>query len=184
MADVTPRTSAAPVQLPDVETLRALFHYNPETGVLTWRLRPPLTYAARIWNKRFAGREAGSLTKRGYRVVEIYRRAYKVHRVAFKMATGDEPPAQIDHINGDHSDNRFANLRPATSSENCANKAVQRNSTTGVKGVTYHKRERGYVARVQLRGRSHYVGVFKTLDAAKAARDAKALELHGEFFRG
>ena len=184
MASVTPRTRREPVQLPDIETLLSLFDYSPETGVLRWRPRPVIRYDDRAWNTKYAGREAGYLSVRGYRVVDIARATYKVHRVVYKIVTREEPPAQIDHINGDYSDNRIENLRPATPSQNCANKPVQRNSTTGVKGVSFDRRRGLFMARVQFMGQSYYAGLFKTLEAAKAARDSKARQLHGEFFRG
>lgn len=184
MAKAIPRMQRGPVQLPDAETLLILFDYRPETGALRWRPRPATRPDDRAWNTKYAGREAGHVSARGYRVVDIERATYKVHRVIYKMVTREEPPAQIDHINGDYSDNRIENLRPATPSQNCANKPTQRNSTTGVKGVSFDKRRGLFMARVQLRGHSYYVGLFKTLDAAKAARDSKARQLHGEFFRG
>lgn len=168
--------------VPSVETLRELFDYNPETGSLTWRERPATTWRMRGWNTRFAGQAAGSPNTNGYLQVPVAGRLLFVHRIAWKIVHGGEPPAEIDHINLNRADNRIANLRAACATMNKANRPVQRNSFTGIKGITLVKGGR-FRARVMLNRREYYVGTFDTAEKAKQARDAKAREIHGEFFR-
>lgn len=169
--------------LPPAETLRGLLDYDPESGVLTWKLRPAETPRLQTWNTKYAGREAGSVKLDGYRHVAVAGRSYFAHRVIWKMHFGEEPPDQIDHINYTRADNRIANLRAATASENKANRPAQRNSRTGVKGVFSTKDRGAYQVAVHADRRRYYLGTFRTIEAAKAARDAKAREVHGEFFR-
>lgn len=86
----------------------------------------------------------------------------------------------VDHANRDTLDNRRANLRVCTRSQNRANSAA-RPSKTGVKGVW----ERGgrYMASVQKAGRTRHLGPFDTVEAASAAYLAAATDLFGEFAR-
>ena len=70
-------------------------------------------------------------------------------------------------------DNRIANLRLATNEENGRNRGAQANNTSGYKGVAWHKRGRGWQARIHTRGKNNYLGLY-----AKAAK-----ELHGEYAR-
>jgi hypothetical protein len=98
------------------ERLRQLLHYDPERGVFTWLSRP----AERSWNTRFAGTRAGTINGLGYVVIGILGRRYKAHRLAWLYVHGEWPGRELDHINCDKSDNRIANLRPATRSQNIA----------------------------------------------------------------
>lgn len=94
-----------------MESLRNLFTYDPDTGVLTW---------ARGRNK---GKDAGYPTSNGYLRVKIGQTHYRVHRIIWKLYHGADIPdsQQIDHINRDRTDNRIGNLRVVTASENNRN---------------------------------------------------------------
>ncbi len=89
----------------------------------------------------------------------------------------------VDHINLDTLDNRRENLRVATNSQNQYNKPLQKNNTSGYKGVTYFKQFGKWVARIRVNNKSIYLGVFDTPEAAADARKIAAIELHGEFAR-
>ena len=169
-----------PMALPDIEVLRSLLDYDPATGLLLWKPRSGDSIAVRKWNTRWSGKPAGTPVAHGHRLVRINAKPFYAHRLAWKMLYGEEPPRYIDHINGDPSDNRATNLRAATQSQNMANAARKRGTRSGEKGV---KRNRSrWMASVKAHGRVHHVGTFDTIAEAKAARDAKARELHGEFF--
>lgn len=90
------------------------------------------------------------------------------HRVAWMLHFGCEPSGEIDHINGDRSDNRISNLRDVTASLNRANlqKATSRNSI-GVLGVRYIDRIGKYEARIRKSGKQTVLGYFSDLDEAK-----------------
>lgn len=170
--------------LPSQAYLRECFNYDPDTGVLTWRDRPLGHFKSRrayaMWNKKYSGRTAGSLMACGYLVVGRYP-AYLIHRVIWKWVIGDDPPEQIDHIDGIRTNNRWENLRLATNSENQRNTSVQRNNQLGIRGV--HKKGGRFRARIFVAGKSQFLGSFATAKEAQAAYDKAAAELFGEFHR-
>jgi hypothetical protein len=163
------------------DDVRALLNYCPETGILTWRLRAGEDRVTRWWNARYAGHEAGVVTQGGYRKVCILGKKYWVHRIAWAWVTGEWPAANLDHANGLTDDNRIANLRLATRSQNNANSKIRPNNSVGLKGVT---RSRGrYAAQIRANGRHFNLGRFDTPEEAHAVYCAAALKHFGEFFR-
>lgn len=163
-----------PRPLPSIERLNELFIYNPETGVITNRINRGGTAKA--------GLEAGCLDRLGYRTIKISGKQYFAHRIAYKIITGSDPGhLEIDHANGNRSDNRPHNLRAASHSENNTNKTAQRNSTTGIKGVSWCKREKKYRASICKEGRQRSLGYYRTPEEAARAYSDAAKKLHGEF---
>lgn len=155
--------------------LLLIFKYDPETGIFT-----------RI--KRGGSREAGASVgwidnTNGYPHVQIFGKKYAQHRVAFFYMTGRWPEFEVDHKDGCRTNNRWENLREATSSQNSANRSVQANSTFGRKGVCWHKGAKKWTASVCLNKKSIYLGLFATEAEAAAVYEAKAQELFGEFAR-
>lgn len=157
-----------------IERLKELLEYNRDTGEWRWlkTLRPQSP----------AGCIAGSKGKE-YTLLRVDRRAYMAHKLAWLYCYGDWPAKQIDHINGDRYDNRIVNLRLATPSENGRNRGPQRNNTSGVKGVTWHARDKRWQAQIWVNGKRIQLGYFIDIKDAAAAYAKAALELHGEFAR-
>lgn len=118
------------VELPPAEQLHALFNYDPEIGVLTWKERPPTTPANKIHNARDAGKPVGTLDTWGHRQVRVGGKLRLVARIVWKMMAGSDPIEQIDHINGLRDDNRWSNLREATATQNAWNRAPNSNNTS------------------------------------------------------
>jgi hypothetical protein len=87
----------------------------------------------------------------------------------------------IDHRDGDPSNNRWANLRRATRSQNSANRRIPRNNPCGFKGVSRHRGK--WDATICKKGRRHFLGSFLTPQAAHAAYVKAARKLFGEFAR-
>lgn len=165
------------------ERIRELLSYDPETGIFTWLRRPGIDRCTNTWNTRFVGTVAGSINDQGYRVICIDRSDYRAHRLAWAYANGDWPSAEIDHINGDRSDNRIANLRQASRGENMRNSRKRRDNTSGRKGVTWDNRERKWHARIKHAKKCRSLGYFNTAEAAAQAYADAARRLHGEFAR-
>lgn len=77
---------------------------------------------------------------------------------------------QVDHINGNPLDNRRANLRFVTPSENTRNQGIACNNTTGFKGVSYDRSRDKWMAFVKVDQRFKNLGRFDTMEEANAAR--------------
>ncbi len=152
--------------------LRELLNYNPLTGEFRWA---PST------NKRFRGKPAGSINNHGYHRIQIDKREYVAHRLAWLFVHGEWPIEEIDHVNGDRKDNRLENLRQATRAENQRNSANWRRSSAGLRGV--QRVNKKYHAHIQCDGKQSHIGSFASPEAAHAAYYAEASRLHGEFAR-
>jgi hypothetical protein len=157
------------------ERLKDLLSYDPETGLFYWRVDPP------VGPKR-AGKRAGYLHSLGYILIRIKGRDYPAGRLAWLWMTSQWPQAEIDHIDGDKTNNRFVNLREATRQENCRNRIRQKNNKSGFKGVSTARNGR-YRARVTVSGKEIYIGGFCNPSEAHAAYLQWAGQLFGEFGR-
>jgi hypothetical protein len=167
----------APRPLPSQDQLRALFDYDEHTGYLTWRLRDTLNPG---FNGRFAGKRAGAVSGRQWAVMVDYRRL-GYHRVIWKWVHDTEPP-EIDHINGNTSDNRLVNLRAGTRLLNAKNRGPTRGRVLP-KGVVKPPKANVYRATIRLDGRYRVLGFFKTIEEASAAYQRAAKEHWGEWAR-
>lgn len=162
-----------------IDRLREVFRYVPETGVLLWRVT--------LSNRNIAGSAAGSLREgggkgAGYLYVQVDKERFAVHRVAFAIMTGRWPLEQIDHRNSTRSDNRWANLREASPTQNCGNQKLSAQNTTGLKGVS---RDRGkWRAQIKVSGKTVNLGRFESPQLAHAAYMARAAAHFGDFARG
>lgn len=128
------------------------------------------------------GDAAGTLHWKGYWQVGIQGKIYQTHRVIWEMHNGPIPEGIfIDHINGIKSDNRIANLRLATGSQNQQNKTINSSNKCGLKGVS--KIVGGWRATIKINGKQVHLGSFASKYLAYSAYCDKAIEAHGEFAR-
>ena len=152
---------------------RELFDYDKTTGILTHRIRDPKYFkterAFKWWNNRFANKPAGSVNNEGYLLIWVFDVLYRVHRIIWLWVHG-EMPKHIDHINGDKLDNRIKNLRSVTHKENHRNQSMPRNNTSGVCGVSWHKRDKKWVAYIKVNGKTISLGYFSDKNEAIKAR--------------
>ena len=154
------------------ERLLDILHYDPETGIMKWKIK----------RGRSHGREqAGYLGPDGYWRVVVDCKPCLRSRLAWFYMTGRWPRSLIDHVNMARSDDRFANLRQATRSQNNANTPVRRRSQTGFKGV--RPRRGRFVAQISAGGKTRYLGIRDTPEEAHALYMAAAREHYGEFAR-
>jgi hypothetical protein len=89
----------------------------------------------------------------------------------------------VDHVNRDKADNRRENLRLCTHSQNMCNCRMHSHNKLGIKGVYQDKRRGTFYSEIRVNLARHFLGSFATAAEAKAAYDAAALRLHGEFAR-
>ena len=150
--------------------LHSLFHYDPLTGVFTNKVdRNPRAPKGAI---------AGYINTIGYTVIQVNGRKLHAHRLAWLYMTGEWPTDEIDHINRIRSDNRFANLRPATHLQNCHNTTDRVNNTSGHRGVTWNKARNKWQAQIAFMGKHLYLGLFDSVDEAAAVRKEAVARFH------
>ena len=167
-----------------INFLREILRYDPETGQLYWNRRELSqcisAKACGIWNGRFAGKIAGSLGAKGYCVISIEQSLYGAHRIAWALHTGAWPEHDIDHTNGDRSDNRISNLRQVSHAENNRNAKTYKSNTSGLTGVAQIRNSKRWRARIRVNGNLLHLGYFDSAEAAAEARQAanKKFQFH------
>lgn len=138
----------------------ARLSYDSESGIFTWDK---------------TGKVAGSLDRNGYVRIGLDNKRYQAHRVAFVIMTGEWPTQDIDHIDGDKSNNSWSNLRQVTEKINSQNiKRAYKTNKLGILGVQYRSKLNKYVADICIDGVTKYLGLYKTSEeASKAYLEAK-----------
>ncbi|SHI79436.1 HNH endonuclease [Aureimonas altamirensis DSM 21988] len=160
------------IPLPAVSTLHDMLRYDPETGALYWR---------RAVGPKKAGSLVAKASPDGYVRIGIKGRTYSAHRVIWKMMTGSDPVAEIDHRDGDRSNNMWANLREASHYDNMCNSGAYSKTSGLPRGVAKNTASSGYSAQIQKNHRMIHIGVFATPEEAHAAYKGAAKILHGDF---
>jgi hypothetical protein len=153
------------------ERLKELLNYDPATGIFTNRIM-------RRGLRKQANDVAGTKNRLGYIVIQIDGHKFSAHRLAWLYTHGDWPINQIDHINRVRNDNRIANLRDVTASENIHNAANWNKNTSGVRNVVWHKRNKKWQAQIMVNNRYKYLGLYDNIEEAKKAADQAAKTFH------
>jgi hypothetical protein len=133
------------------------------------------------WNSAYAGKDAGCDKCHGYTMVQFYSYRVFAHKIAWLLTYGEWPTREIDHINGNRSDNRIANLRLASASENRCNTPIRRNNKSGIKGVSWCNTQMAWRVVLNRDKRIVFQGYFNDKLAAAEAYRSASLEWHGEF---
>lgn len=156
------------------ERLKEILHYNPDTGIFTWKSRPLSHFKTKraygVWNTRFSGKEAGTTMQIRYTCICVDYMHHLAHRMAHLYMTGGWPDEQIDHINQDRGDNRWCNLRAVTAQENRMNQKMPCTNTSGHVGVRWDKGNEKWHAQIKHNGKAENLGRFDNIDFAIAAR--------------
>jgi hypothetical protein len=155
--------------------LREVLSYCPTTGHFMW--------LKRLSKNVPAGRTAGAVCQ-GYLRIKVDGKLFAAHRLAWLFVYGVWPAQELDHIDCDRANNRIANLRLASSSQNKANTAPKRTNTSGYKGVRFHSQRRRWNARITVAGQQVSLGMFDDAEEAHLAYVAAAQEYFGSFARG
>ena len=147
---------------PTQKRLKQILEYDPDTGVFKWLLG------------RNAGKKAGVINHWGYEVIGVDGGRYYTAVLAWVYMEGYWPEHDIDHINRDQLDNRWCNLRHISKQCNNRNQGVRKNNSSGVTGVSQHKRNGRWYVDIA----NSHAGSFDSLDEAVMAR-WKAEKAHG-----
>jgi hypothetical protein len=147
-----------------IETLCRIFVYDGETGNLSWSFDEDVSPHIR-------GKQAfTSKGNHGYRQTKYRGIVMLAHRVAWVLMHG-EWPLEVDHINGDKTDNRAENLRNVTHLENCRNACKPSSNKSGFTGVSWDRVNKKWVVRIKtLDGKYANLGRFETIQDAINAR--------------
>jgi hypothetical protein len=154
--------------------LHDILEYNPATGEFFWKMLP-------LGGRAKVGDLAGSVYSNGYRYIQIDGLDYRAARLAWFMVHGEDCNVFIDHVNGLRDDNRIDNLRPATNSQNQANRGAPKNNTSGIKGVCFDGARNKWRASITVNGKAKNLGRFNSAQDAQAAYEKAALEAWGDF---
>lgn len=146
-----------------------VFEYRD--GNLYWTNNGPI---------KMRGKLAGTINERGYVKVSVADKRYGVHQIVFAMHNG-YIPENIDHINGNKSDNRIENLRPATKAQNGYNRKLPPNNTSGAKNVSYRADTNKWRVDVRVDGKSHCFGSYEDFDLAELVAIEARNKYHGKF---
>ena len=160
------------------EYVRECLDYDPDTGLFKWKTRPLEHFvnsrAWKIWNTRYAGKNAGYFVKIGYFNIRVNGINYRTHRLAWLITYGKWPKDHIDHIDGNRSNNRINNLRDVPNSENHKNIVMLSVNTSGYSGIS--ARGDNWRARISINGKEKHLGTFKNIDEAIKVRKAAEIK--------
>ena len=163
------------------EYASSIMSYNPESGHIAWKSRNDI---APKCDARRKGKIAGCYSKKDKCIIiGINGKTYLSHRIAWLLHYGTWPKYILDHINCDRTDNRISNLRDATQAENLSNRGVTKRNTTGIKGVSFDKKNNRYFGRINSNRKSFYIGSWKTIEEAVEPMANAYNKIHGEFAR-
>lgn len=144
--------------LPSLQRLREAFWYEPDSGLLFWRISRGSTRDGSV---------AGTPRNNGYLQVKLDQRIMLVHRVAWFLYYEEDPEgSQIDHIDGNKANNRIGNLRLATCSQNHHNLGVYSTNTSGYKGVSWCTTTGRWQTHVSCRGLRYTAGYHDAVEDA------------------
>ena len=156
----------------DNETIKNFVYYDETSAsCLRWAV-----------NRKKARKDevAGTPRTDGYWRIGVNHTRYLVHRIVYFLHH-NVWPQQVDHIDGNPSNNRIENLRAATCENNLHNMKMRNSNTSGVKGVNWHKASGKWIARIRVKGERIHVGLFDALSSAALAVQTVRNNLHKEF---
>ncbi len=157
----------------NAELAHYLFDYRD--GALYWRVKP--------CRRDPTGMKAGYIDPaRGYTAINYKRKRYYAHRIIYLMHNG-YLPAEVDHIDGDKTNNRVENLRACTHAQNGQNKSAQANNKSGIKNVVWDKNRAKWVVYMKVDGRNRNFGGFEDLELAAFVASELRDKHHAEFAR-
>jgi hypothetical protein len=159
----------------DIDTLKTVLKYNRRTGVFTWKKKTS--------RKTVIGKAAGGLDMAGYIVIGYGGKNYYAHRLAWLYVYG-YIPKQLDHKDGNRSNNAISNLRECSHTQNVFNSKISKSNTSGYKGVSWHEKAGKWESYVCHNNSKKYLGLFDCPETAAQAYLTAVKNLEPRFVRG
>jgi len=144
--------------------LKELLNYDKESGIFTWNID-----RGRANRGDIAGTD-NLCSKKMYRSIKIDYIQYMSHRLAWLFVTGRFPEYEIDHIDGNGTNNKFSNLRSVDSYENHKNMRIPSDNKSGVIGIYLYKRTNKWIAQIRNNMETINLGTFSNKADAIIAR--------------
>lgn len=146
-------------------TLHNLLNYDRETGIFTWLIRNNFSAGDNIFNSRYAGKISGHTCLdrqcgKKYIQIRVNNKLYKAHRLAWLYVHGEFPQHDIDHLDGDGTNNSICNLKSVTHSVNGKNLRMPKTNTSGIVGVQFNIEREKWVARIMVSFKNKTLGYF------------------------
>ena len=146
----------------DPSTVKRLFFYDAESGMLFWRAGNGRN--VKPWQ------QVKSTNGRGYICAKVGGKSYLAHRLAWLYVHSEFSAGDIDHKNRVRNDNRLCNLRDVSRADNCQNISAPSHNKSGHIGVSWIKSHNAWTVYIKVRKKNKWLGYFKDLDKAIAAR--------------
>jgi len=121
---------------------------------------------------------AGHTNDQGYSIICLDSKKHRAHRLVWLCETGEFPQEEIDHIDGDRSNNHISNLRTVSRAENKRNIGKPINNKSGYQNVLWYPPLNKWHVQISKNGKRIHIGYYFTLNEAVDARDA-ALAKYG-----
>jgi hypothetical protein len=155
---------------PTQDRLKELFEYKD--GLLIRKTKPSI--------RSFVGQIVGFSDSEGYLRVSVDKRQYLLHRLVYLFHHAHVPEF-LDHVDGNRTNNKIENLRPATKYQNILNSKFRSDNTSGVKGVCWNTRKRKWFARIYIEKKSMCLGYYDDLELADLVVQEARVLFHKEF---
>lgn len=156
-----------------VERLKFFVHYDPKTGVMR---RIKLINCGKV---KSCNRIYNNISGDGYLNAWIENSSYLVHRLTFLYMTGVFPKDEVDHINGNRTDNRWKNLRQVTRQENTKNTKRRITNSSGLPGVYFVSKSSPHEPKWTVEINGEYLGFVNSFFEACCIR--KSAERNHKF---
>jgi hypothetical protein len=107
----------------------------------------------------------------GYKRISYKRKPYLAHRIVWEMHNWPIPSnKEIDHADGNKTNNKIENLRCCAHNQNGQNRKINKNSATGHSGVSWHKGIKKWCAKIRYKRKQIHLGSYDDINDAIAAR--------------
>jgi len=174
------------IPLPYIKSILKIDPLSPSG--LAWLPRKNMQFNSYCANKAAGGQHKSTVNQYKSWVVPISyknnKKNYTCSRIIFLLQNGYLTEGkQVDHKDGNSLNNKVNNLRESTFAQNQHNRKIQKNNTSGHKGVYWHKKSGKWMVRMRKNGKAYYFGTYTNKeDAIKVAIEARK-KLHGNFGR-